>query len=189
MKKICKMCECEFETRAANKLTCSPTCKRERMNEILRQKRTEKRQGESCAVCGFFAVSDIHHDWIGKYILCPNHHAMITRKKATLKTLLSRSNVCCSCGSRMDTNNTHNGLYRNGNPTCFICLDDTLSHLEKEVKRLQQINTCLEQELDPDCQPLELQVYQLVQRVLRDNHQEDLADKLVDEVIENMERG
>lgn len=54
-----------------------------------------KRTGEidkSCIICGFSLVVDVHHDRFSQteYILCPNHHAMVTRKTCTLQDLLEK---------------------------------------------------------------------------------------------------
>lgn len=48
----------------------------------------------SCEVCGYNKVLDNHHDIEdGKeHFLCPNCHALISRKMATLQELLSAGN-------------------------------------------------------------------------------------------------
>ena len=61
---------------------------RRRMRVIRKYKHRPKTVG-NCAVCGFSLTVDLHHEGFGKtYILCPSHHALITRGISTLQELL-----------------------------------------------------------------------------------------------------
>jgi hypothetical protein len=42
-----------------------------------------------CEICGYDLTTDIHHHGNMRYELCPNHHALITRKIRTMEELLS----------------------------------------------------------------------------------------------------
>jgi len=55
--------------------------------------KARKRNGV-CEVCGYNKTIDLHHDGEerSEHILCPNCHALITRKLATLEELLNGSN-------------------------------------------------------------------------------------------------
>ncbi len=90
IEKQCAYCKALFHTFDSRKNMCSPECrhKASMQNKIVTQKR--KKQGEkvSCLICGFYLVTDIHHEAGEIYNLCPNHHAMITRGVASLSGLL-----------------------------------------------------------------------------------------------------
>lgn len=45
----------------------------------------KKAMQRKCQVCGYNEVTDIHHEKLEIYILCPNHHALITRKLKSIK--------------------------------------------------------------------------------------------------------
>lgn len=54
--------------------------------------RTKRASGLFCIICGFEGAIDIHHSADGKvYPLCPNHHAIITRKLDTFENLIEKS--------------------------------------------------------------------------------------------------
>ena len=52
-------------------------------------------QGNECEVCGYKEVLDNHHDGSNEeeHTLCPNCHALITRRKYTLAELFERKRV------------------------------------------------------------------------------------------------
>lgn len=93
----CTICGTPFVTKYANKMICSWTCKqehnRQHSREIMRRKRLDKKGGPkptalSCVVCGFNLTIDRHRENGRLYVLCPNHHAVITRNILTLKQVL-----------------------------------------------------------------------------------------------------
>ena len=47
----------------------------------------------SCIVCGFSETTDIHHERGETYVLCPNHHALITRNIRSLNDVLQDINL------------------------------------------------------------------------------------------------
>lgn len=111
--KICKICDKEFDAKAVNTGVCSFDCRRELVRQYHEDKprRQQKRKAHEgskirpvpvnmsirrackpCVVCGWFETTDLHHDVDATYILCPNHHALITRGIRTIGQLLSVDN-------------------------------------------------------------------------------------------------
>lgn len=92
--KICSICGEYFFTTRKNKNICSSECKknhvRDHARHYARLKRNPNKEKESCIVCGFFETTDRHTEGGKEYILCPNHHCVITRGKATLEDILSK---------------------------------------------------------------------------------------------------
>lgn len=92
MLKNCSICGREFETNLTRQNVCGYDCRMERNRQnALRYKRDASgaRTSPPCAVCGF-PISEAHHEGYGKvYSLCPNHHAAITRGRATLAEVLA----------------------------------------------------------------------------------------------------
>ena len=72
--------------------TCSKECKSLRKRKMISLRGKSKNQvrsmAQSCIVCGFDEVIDVHHEGTSAVILCPNHHALITRGIRTLKEML-----------------------------------------------------------------------------------------------------
>lgn len=83
--KSCTICNKEFKTIMKNKNICSKECRRIAAKtgyRLIMRKRREairKKINLPCQVCGFNETTDIHHEGNAVYILCPNHHALITR--------------------------------------------------------------------------------------------------------------
>ena len=92
-KKKCCMCQKPFETKYRNKQTCSFSCKQEKQRQnsriIMRKDRHSKDRYKPCIICDYKEATDIHHEGKKTYILCPNHHALITRGIKTIKELLN----------------------------------------------------------------------------------------------------
>ena len=92
--KVCSICKNNFETKNKRKNVCSFECKQEKVRqrgrELARQKRilNGARKCEPCVVCGYSETTDLHHEGKKTYILCPNHHALITRNIKTIKQVL-----------------------------------------------------------------------------------------------------
>ena len=63
--------------------------KEENTKAKLRTRSRTRSQGLTCEICGYGLTVDIHHE--GKlreeHILCPNHHALVTRGLTTLEGL------------------------------------------------------------------------------------------------------
>ena len=82
-KKICTICNKSYETIYQSKNICSWLCKREknRQRSLIRSifNPRGKRIYKPCIVCGYKETTDIHHENGKEYVLCPNHHALITR--------------------------------------------------------------------------------------------------------------
>ena len=105
MIKDCVVCGNEFETEYPIKATCSFDCRREWVRRKgLAHRRdharasfydprgfTAPRPSQPCVVCGWDETTDLHHDIGATYILCPNHHALITRGIKTIEELLNCS--------------------------------------------------------------------------------------------------
>ena len=93
--KTCSICDKEFKTRYYNKNVCSFPCKQKRTRQsgiiTMKHKRTKHLVNcPPCIICGFNLTTDIHHEGKATYVLCPNHHALITRNIKTLKELLEK---------------------------------------------------------------------------------------------------
>lgn len=90
-KKMCAICGREFVTDRNVKNICSFECRmehnRQHSRHYSRMKRSS-RKCEPCIVCGFSETTDRHREGDKTYILCPNHHALITRGKKTLQEVL-----------------------------------------------------------------------------------------------------
>lgn len=89
--KECTICGKSFKTSRRNKNICSFDCKREHNRRharaYARSKRHENREYPPCVICGFYMTTDMHEEGGEVYVLCPNHHALITRNIKTLKGL------------------------------------------------------------------------------------------------------
>ncbi len=73
----------------------------ERAKLSAREGRGTKRLQGECHVCGYNETTDFHHEGKDRvvYILCPNHHALITRGIKTLEDILTNKK-----GVRPETN-------------------------------------------------------------------------------------
>lgn len=82
---ICKLCGKEYQEHIGTQRYCSADCKQEvkrmRARRGMRQARNRLRYKDvhKCQVCSYDKVVDIHHEGNLLYVLCPNHHACITR--------------------------------------------------------------------------------------------------------------
>lgn len=78
----CKYCERLFVPVEGHQKYCSKKCRREvagsKARRGMRNRRIKKVNGK-CQVCGYKETLDIHHEGKDVYVLCPNHHALITR--------------------------------------------------------------------------------------------------------------
>lgn len=89
IKKICVMCDKLFETANIKLLTCSYICENQYQKDIKEYGSLKNKKRKllkiPCEICGYNLTVDLHHEHITKstHFLCPNHHALITRKKAT----------------------------------------------------------------------------------------------------------
>jgi len=84
--KKCALCGKDFYTKSKSKNICSLRCRRNhKHSEDIRYKKNK-----GCAICGWKETIDIHHDSRGVYVLCPNHHALITRGISTIEELLKK---------------------------------------------------------------------------------------------------
>ena len=90
-KKTCPVCKQNFETIIKSKITCSKKCqaikKRVYNSKYIRKKRNLNKHYEPCVICGYGLTTDIHHEAKKTYVLCPNHHALISRGIKTLDEL------------------------------------------------------------------------------------------------------
>ena len=97
--KICKVCTKEFIPRHHKEEFCSDECRKEHRKEHRKSITTKHyrygidKRGKPCIICGYDLTTDVHHEGKTLVILCPNHHALITRKIKTLgELLLEKSN-------------------------------------------------------------------------------------------------
>ena len=86
----CAICGKEFPLKQHRQNTCSWDCRQEKNRSnaraIMRSLRHHgKKICEPCVICGFSETTDIHHEGKYTHILCPNHHALITRNIKTLR--------------------------------------------------------------------------------------------------------
>lgn len=93
-KKDCAICKKEFETKYKNQNICSFICRREaqrdRSKRLMRIMRNKKISSyEPCEICGFRLITELHHEPFNTHYLCPTHHAMITRNRATLIEMIN----------------------------------------------------------------------------------------------------
>lgn len=93
-KKICAICNKEFDTKYKNKNICAFDCRmeanRQNSRRIMRIKRNIKRDGyPPCEVCGWSLITHQHHESRTTHNLCPNHHHLITRNYTSLETMLN----------------------------------------------------------------------------------------------------
>ena len=89
-KKECCICHKSFTTVYQGKGVCSFDCRAEKKRECARafqRRKRKKKKCKPCEVCGFKETSDLHHESRKTYILCPNHHALITRGIKTIEQL------------------------------------------------------------------------------------------------------
>ena len=90
----CSICGTKFETKYKRHNICSFDCRTEASREAARRsmrKRRHKKLSECdpCIVCGYKKTTDVHHEGDKTYVLCPNHHALITRNINTLAEVLA----------------------------------------------------------------------------------------------------
>jgi len=97
--KICTICGKVFTHTYQRTNTCSFNCRiekrRKRSRELMRKIRYPKidrkiktKKIESCIICGYLETTDKHHEGMKEYILCPNHHALITRGIKKIEELI-----------------------------------------------------------------------------------------------------
>ena len=95
--RVCSMCGKPFKTPYINKNLCSFECKQEHVRErsrmYARRKRNNLKKYAPCIICGFDLATDIHKERGKTYVLCPNHHALITRNIKTLNELLKDKTI------------------------------------------------------------------------------------------------
>ena len=91
----CAVCGTPFETTYNRKHICSFGCRQEAVrvsgrsgSKERKQRRKDIRALRCCVVCGWNETVDLHHDIGATYVLCPNHHALITRNLKTIQELL-----------------------------------------------------------------------------------------------------
>ena len=83
--KTCIICNKIFNTTYSKVCTCSIICRKKKlaihMLDLIRKNRESKRKRIKypCQICGFNETTDVHHENKETYILCPNHHALISR--------------------------------------------------------------------------------------------------------------
>ena len=91
--RVCAICGVTFDTINARKKYCSWNCsqesQRDRSRRLMRTRERSQRNTGSCQVCDFDLTVDLHHEGYREtYLLCPNHHALITRGIKTISELL-----------------------------------------------------------------------------------------------------
>ena len=96
----CAVCGTAFETIYSRKHICSFGCRQEAVrasgmtgSRERKQRKKDVRALRCCVVCGWNETVDLHHDIGATYILCPNHHALITRNIKTIQEMLSVDKV------------------------------------------------------------------------------------------------
>ena len=91
--KTCQQCKERFSPHVQQQKYCSNTCRQDyyRIDSRDKMRIYRHRQDDignvplkGCQVCGYSDAIDIHHEGRDLYLLCPNHHAIITRGKARI---------------------------------------------------------------------------------------------------------
>ena len=96
MKKECAICGKEFDAQFVRQNVCGFDCRQEKVRQNAREKMRQyrnlaKEHGMGpCVVCGWKETTDIHHEGKGTYVLCPNHHALLTRGIKTLDEIMEQ---------------------------------------------------------------------------------------------------
>ncbi len=88
--KVCTICGRHF-LGIKSKNICSFNCKMEHNRQhalFYKQKIREGRKKEPCIVCGFSETTDRHEEGGLVYVLCPNHHCLITRGIKSLEEII-----------------------------------------------------------------------------------------------------
>lgn len=102
----CLICGREFTTKYERQDACSFVCRQEKQRRyaqyymrryrhpsIIKHKRkstfvNNTKEDKACIICGFNLTTDGHHESGIVHILCPNHHALITRNIKTFEDLI-----------------------------------------------------------------------------------------------------
>ncbi len=97
----CTVCGKDFVSINPRANVCSLECRQElnrkHNRDKMRKKRYHPKTVGSCIVCGFSDTVDTHHEGKKEYILCPNHHALITRGIKKIEDLLPALIKQCEC--------------------------------------------------------------------------------------------
>ena len=90
----CTMCGKDFTTKTKSKNVCSFICRRSHVRQhslyYSRIKRKANVRKNACIICGFSETTDLHRERGMMFILCPNHHCLITRGLKTIEELLNQ---------------------------------------------------------------------------------------------------
>ncbi len=91
--KNCSICCLPFTPKQKRQNVCSFSCRQEKVRLVARGRKRGVRYGISilnarCEICGYSETVDVYHEGSDLFILCPNHHALITRGIKTLKQLI-----------------------------------------------------------------------------------------------------
>jgi acetyl-CoA carboxylase beta subunit len=88
----CVVCSLQFYPTYLRQITCSAKCRKRRNTQKTLENlhhRRRKNYPAACEICGFTLTLDIHHEGKELHTLCPNHHALITRRIKSLSDLIS----------------------------------------------------------------------------------------------------
>ena len=79
---LCKCCGKRYNKKEGHQKYCSDYCRqdvaRKKARGCMRARRYKKTRGK-CQVCNYTHTLDAHEEGSDVYILCPNHHALISR--------------------------------------------------------------------------------------------------------------
>jgi hypothetical protein len=86
----CIVCRKLFYSDNIRQITCSPSCRKKRNTAKTLESYNIKKKHPSrfCEICGFSLTTDIHHENKILHILCPTHHALITRHIRSFSQLI-----------------------------------------------------------------------------------------------------
>ena len=90
-KRVCVSCSREFQSQTGHRrlcVRCVISRRNARSRKGMRKSRDRRkliRDDSKCQVCGYSEVVDTHHEGQDLYILCPNHHTLITRNKKQIE--------------------------------------------------------------------------------------------------------
>ena len=83
--KHCAICHNVFKAKRKGHNICSPACRKKAQTDTARIKMRHRRNNGGkrvyapCTICGYDRITEIHHEGELTYVLCPNHHALLTR--------------------------------------------------------------------------------------------------------------
>jgi len=87
----CTVCKKDFIPNSSAQKVCSYLCRREKARHCTRinkeKRKHPERYADYCQICGITENIERHHEAGKEFLLCSNHHKLITYGHPTLKEL------------------------------------------------------------------------------------------------------